>query len=151
MAIQNLSKVASLSGGDLIALFSSGAGGDAAATLTKLLEWIQANLAGAGDFLSQYETPTAGSAIYANPFTPGTSVFVLITPAATISSATFYVPALAIAAMGQEVLVHTTQTITALTVNGNGATVSGAPSTLSAGGFFRLRFDSINKVWYRVG
>jgi hypothetical protein len=51
----------------------------------------------------------------------------------------------------QEILVNCTQAITTLTVNGNGATVTGAPTTLSANGFFRLRFDGLANVWYRVG
>ena len=33
----------------------------------------------------------------------------------------------------------------------NGATVTGAPTSLSANGFFRLRFDAVASVWYRVG
>jgi hypothetical protein len=51
----------------------------------------------------------------------------------------------------QEILVNTTQAITALTINANGATIVGAPTTLAAGGFFRLRFDGVLDTWYRVG
>jgi hypothetical protein len=47
--------------------------------------------------------------------------------------------------------VNTTQAVTALTVAGNGATVNGAPTTLAANGFFRIRFDAVLDVWYRVG
>ena len=37
------------------------------------------------------------------------------------------------------------------TVAGNGSTVNGAPTTLAANSFFRLRFDGVFKAWYRVG
>jgi len=49
------------------------------------------------------------------------------------------------------VLVNCTQAVTTLTINGNGATVTGAPTTLAANAFFRLRFEAVAGVWYRVG
>ena len=52
---------------------------------------------------------------------------------------------------GQEVLVTSTQAVTALTVSGNGSTVYGAPSALTANAFFKLRFDGVVKAWYRIG
>ncbi|MNR16702.1 hypothetical protein D3C85_1333210 [compost metagenome] len=51
----------------------------------------------------------------------------------------------------QEVLVNCTQAVTTLTINGNGATVTGAPTTLAANAFFRLKYDQPSTVWYRVG
>jgi hypothetical protein len=51
----------------------------------------------------------------------------------------------------QELLVNCTQAVTTLAVSGNGATVTGAPTTLAANAFFRLRFDQASSVWYRVG
>jgi hypothetical protein len=151
-SIDKLSRVTTINASDLLALYSGSVGNDVAATLATLLTWLQTQIAGAGDFISQYESPTAGASVYANPFVPGSNAFVLMTPAGTIATATFYLPALAISGMGQEILVHSTQAITALTVNGNGASsVSGAPSSMAAGGFFRMRFDSINKSRYRIG
>jgi hypothetical protein len=52
---------------------------------------------------------------------------------------------------GQQLLVSCTQAVTTLTVAGNGSTVNGAPATLAANAFFRLRFDGVFKAWYRVG
>ena len=43
------------------------------------------------------------------------------------------------------------KTVTALTINLNGALGVGTPTTISSGGFFRLRFEPILKTWYRVG
>ena len=51
----------------------------------------------------------------------------------------------------QEVTLHTVQALSSLTVDGNGATVNGAPASLAANGFFRLRFDAQSVAWYRVG
>ena len=64
---------------------------------------------------------------------------------------TFTLPGAADRADKQEVTLHTVQALSALAVNGNGATVNGAPASLSANGFFRLRFDAQSVAWYRVG
>jgi hypothetical protein len=50
----------------------------------------------------------------------------------------------------QVVNLNTTQAVTTLTVNGNGKTVTGAPTTLAANAFFTLRFDATTNAWYRV-
>lgn len=152
MAIQNLSKVSTLSGSDLIALFSNSVGNDAAATLATLLSWLQTQLSASGGFLTQYSAPAAtGFNVTVAPPTTGASVFLLLTPAAGYAAGTVTLPAQASCVDGQEVLVSCTQSVTTLTVAGNGSTVNGAPSTLAANGFFRLRFDGVFDAWYRVG
>lgn len=151
MAIQNLTKVTTLNPADLVALFSNSVGGDVAATLTTLLTWLQTQLSAASGFISQYETPLTGFSVTVSPFVPGGNVFLLLTPAGTLAAGTLNMPSMSSSVHGQEVMVHSTQVVTALTVSGNGAGVSGLPSALAAGGFFRARYDAINKVWYRVG
>jgi len=50
-----------------------------------------------------------------------------------------------------EVLITSTQTITALTISLNGATaVFGSPTTLQAGAAVRLRFYSATNSWYSI-
>lgn len=152
MAIQNLSKVTTLSSGDLIALFSSAVGNDAAATLATLLAWLQSQLSAAGGFVTQYSAPAAtGFNTQVAPATTGASVFLLLTPAGAYAAGTITLPAQASCIDEQELLVTCTQAVTALTVAGNGSTVNGAPTTLAANAFFRLRFDGVFKAWYRVG
>lgn len=152
MAINNLNKVSSLSAGDVIALFSSSLGADAGATLATLLAWLQSQLSSAGGFVTQYSAPAAtGFNTQVVPATTGASVFLLLTPAAGYAAGTITLPAQATCVDEQELLVSCTQAVTALTVAGNGATVNGAPTTLTANGFFRLRFDGVFKAWYRVG
>lgn len=152
MAIQNLSRVASVAGGDLLALFSSAAGGDAATTLSTLVAWLQTQLTAAGSFATQYAAPSAtGFTVAITPTLPGASVYLLLTPAAGYAAGTITLPAVASCVNGQELLVSCTQSVAALTVNGNGATVNGAPTSLAANSFFRLRFDGVLSAWYRIG
>lgn len=151
MAIQNLSKVTTLNAGDLVALFSSSLGNDAATTLTNLLAWMQTQLTSSGVFTTQYSAPSAtGFGVTIAPLTTGGSVYLLLTPVAGYAAGTITLPAQASCVDGQELLVSCTQAVTALTVAGNGATVNGAPTTLAANAFFRLRFDGVFKAWYRV-
>jgi len=71
--------------------------------------------------------------------------------AATIATLTITLPLASTCVGGQELLVNSTQAITTLTIGANGGAVVGAPSTLAANGFFRLRFEPVLKTWYRVG
>lgn len=104
------------------------------------------------DFITQYAAPNAsGFSVLVAPPTTGSDVWAQIRPTATFAAGTVTLPAQASAVDGQRVLVTTTQTITALTVAGNGASVNGAPTTLAAGGWFELRFDGVFKDWSRVG
>jgi hypothetical protein len=75
----------------------------------------------------------------------------ILLPTGAFAAGTLVLPLLANCVDKQEVLVNCTQAVSSLTINGNGATVTGAPTSLSTNGFFRLRFDGLAKVWYRVG
>lgn len=152
MAIQNLPSTDELSTSDAVALFSSLLGSDAKATLGTLLAWLQSQLTDAGGLITQYAAPNAtGYNIAVSPAVAGSSVWLLITPTGAFAAGTVTLPAQAQCVDGQEVLVSTTLAVTALTVAGNGSTVNGAPTTLAANAFFKLRFDGVLKVWYRVG
>ena len=152
MAIQNLSSVSTISGSDQLALFSAAVGSDVRATLTTLLSWLQGELTAAGGLITQYAAPNAtGFSVQVAPVTDGGSVYLLLTPAAGYAAGTITLPAQALCVDGQELLVSCTQAVTALTVAGNGSTVNGAPTTLAANAFFRLRFDGVFKAWYRIG
>ena len=97
---------------------------------------------------------------YASPKATGFNVLVesdfgdihlIVTPLAAYTTGTITLPNVQLLSDKQEVIVNTTQTVTALTINPNGATVIGVPTTLSVNGFFRLSYDAIMKTWYRVG
>jgi hypothetical protein len=151
-SIDRLSKVTALASSDYFALFSQALGNDAAATLGALLTWLQSQLSAAGGSITQYAAPNAtGFGVLIAPPINGTSVFLLLTPAAGYAAGTITLPPQASCVDEQELLVSCTQAVTALTVAGNGSTVNGAPTTLAANAFFRLRFDGVLKAWYRVG
>jgi len=151
-SIDKLSRVTSVTGADLLPLFSGSIGQDAAATLSVLATWLQTQLSASGAYLTQYAAPAAtGFGITVAPITIGQSVWLLLTPAAGYAAGTLTLPAQASCVDGQEVMVSSTQAVTTLTMGGNGSTVNGAPATLAANGFFRLRFDGVFKAWYRVG
>lgn len=150
--IQKLSKVSTLAGTDLLPLFSQGFGADASVTLSSFVAWLQSQVLSAGVMATQYASPNAtGFSVSATPPVSGQSVYLRMSPLAAYAVGAVVLPAVASAVDGQEVLVHTTQAVTALTVSGNGASVNGAPSGLSQFGFFRLRFDGVNDSWDRVG
>ena len=73
-------------------------------------------------------------------------VWLLIRPAAAYAAGTIVLPASP--KDNQTLTVSCTEQITTLTVDGNGNTVSGAPSALSADSHFLLRFD-LNSGWHR--
>lgn len=153
-AINKLSRVGTLAASDLVALFSTSLGDDAAATLSTLLTFLQSQLSAAGTLITQYAAPNAtGFNVLIAPPVAGQSTFLLLTPNAGYAAGTITLPAQATCIDGQELLVTTTQLVTALTVAGNGATaVNGAPTTLAAANaFFRMRYDGPAKSWYRVG
>jgi hypothetical protein len=151
-SIDKLSKVTTLSASDLLAAWSGSVGNDVAITLATLLAYLQPLLTASGLYTTQYSAPAAtGFSVAIAPPTTGASVLLLLTPAAGYAAGTITLPAQASCIDGQEVLVSCTQSVTTLTVAGNGSTVNGAPTTLAANGFFRLRFDGVFKAFYRVG
>lgn len=151
-SIDKLASVSTLSTSDQIALFSTLLGNDAKATLATLLAWLQEQITDAGGLLTQYAAPNAtGFNVLIAPPTDGASMYLLLTPAGAYAAGTITLPAQALCVDGQELLVSCTQAVTTLTVAGNGSTVNGAPATLAANAFFKLRFDGVVKAWYRVG
>jgi len=148
--INQLTAVDSVQASDLLPIFSQ-ANGDARKTsLTTLAAFIQTLITSTDDKRTQYAAPNAtGFSVQIN--NDALSVWLVLTPVAGYAAGTLVLPAVALCVDKQEILVNTTQLVTALTINGNGATVSGAPTTLAAGSFFRLRFDGVTDTWYRVG
>jgi hypothetical protein len=102
-------------------------------------------------FITQYESPSAtGFNVTVAPFVAGGNVWVLLAPLAGYAAGTITLPSNPTNA--QKVLVHCRQAVTTLTVAANGSlVVSGAPTTLAAGGFFEMRYDGVTRGWYRVG
>lgn len=98
----------------------------------------------------QYSAPAA-TGFNVQVTDQSSDVWLTLMPAAGYAAGTIVLPALANSADQQEVIVNCTQSVTTLTVNGNGATVVGAPTTLSANAYFKLKYDAVMATWYRIG
>lgn len=148
--INQLSTVDTLSSGDLFPVYVSSEGDARKASATTVREFVLANASIADDKITQYAAPSA-TGFTVTILNGSDSIWLILLPTAGFAAGTITLPAVANCVDKQELLVNSTQAVTTLTIGGNGATVTGAPTTLAANGFFRLRFDGLAKVWYRVG
>lgn len=147
MAIQNLNNVSTLNDSTLFAVNQNGL--DYNATGAALANFIQQNTTLGDGKVIQYASPVSASTVGITG--SDSSVWLVLTPVSTLASLTILLPQVSGCVANQEILVNSTQTLTSLTVNLNGATGNGVPTSLAANGFFRLRFEPVIKNWYRVG
>jgi hypothetical protein len=116
-----------------------------------------------GSLLTYFQQTFASPTMAVNVYTPGTGFnqavptpvaeqqWMLIQPAGTLATGTITLPLNTGTPDGTEVLVTTTQEITTFTLALNGASAAnGAPSTLLANEFFRVRFVQSTNSWYRI-
>ena len=148
--INQLNAIDTPSASDLLPIYSQSNGDARKISLANFATWLQSLTTFTDNKLTQYAAPSA-TGFTAQVNDANESVWLILTPTAGFAAGTIKLPALANCIDRQEVLVNSTQAVTALTVNGNGATVTGAPTTLAANGYFRLRFDAVTSTWYRVG
>lgn len=148
MAIENLTQIDEVTASTTFAVSVNGR--DYQVSAADLVAYIQSAATEADDMVSQYSAPSATG--FSVSITDGSdSIRLILTPVAGYAAGTIVLPAVGNAIDGQEVLVNCTQVVTTLTISGNGATVTGAPTTLAANAYFRLRFDAVTDTWYRVG
>jgi hypothetical protein len=148
--INQLSALNAITAADLFAVYSSSSGDARKVAASVLLAYIQSALEFPG-FVTQYSAPLAAATVQ---ITDGSdSIHMILTPAGVLATLTLKLPALANCVDGQEFLVNTTQALTALTLDGNGASIVGftSPAALAQNGFLRFAFDSTLSTWYRVG
>lgn len=135
---------------DVLVLFQNKSQDIRGGTIFLLLDFMQANLTFNSAFNSQYSSPLTGATVQVQDASD--NAHLLLSPAGTLAALTVSLPAVANLVDRQEVLVTSTQTLTSLTISANGASnVFGAPTTLGAGGFFRLKYDANQSNWNRVG
>ena len=152
MGIRQLTSLDTLSLGDQIPIGSANNGDDRRAAMSLLLSFMQANLtfSDAIGFETQYSAPSAAGFTVAIT-DDSDSTHLILTPVAGYAAGTITLPALGKLVDKQEVLVNCTQAVTTLTIGANGATaVTGAPTTLAANDFFKLKYDAQTSTWYRV-
>ncbi len=149
-----ISSVDQLSGADLFPLWVQQNGGSCALSLALLTSYLEDNITiASGTRVAQYSAPSATgfSVSVGSGIDDGVNIWLILTPVAGYAAGTLVLPAVADVVDKQEINVNCTQSVTTLTVSGNGATVTGAPTTLAANAVFTLRFDAVMTTWYRVG
>jgi len=148
--INRLTAVDSVSSADQFPVWSSTNGDARKCSASKLAEFFASQTTVSDDKITQYAAPSAtGFSVQIDG--TGQSIWLVLTPTGTFATGTIVLPAVAGCVEKQELLVNCTQIVTALTITGNGATVTGGPTALAANGFFRLRFEAVTDTWYRIG
>lgn len=148
--INQLNTITTPSGSDLLPVFSQPNGDARKLSLTNFANWLQTQIMTSDNKVTQYSAPSANNFLTVINDTSN-SVWLILTPTAGFALGTIKLPTLAYCIDKQELLVNSTQSVNSLTIDGNGATVTGGPSALTANAFFKLRFDAVMATWYRVG
>lgn len=150
-SITNYPSASALQGGTLFLVWDTSNSDTRKTSLTKLQAYMQSNLDfTSGALTAQYSAPAAtGFSVQVTDSSANT--WLILTPLAGYAAGTIVLPTSTNAVIGQEILVNCTQAVTTLTIDGNGATVVGAPTTLAANDYFRLKYESVLNTWYRVG
>lgn len=155
--INQLTAVSTVQAGDLLPVFSTSNGDARKAAISVLQRYMQQNLTltdpGAfAAYQTQYAAPAAtGFSIQVSDNDDNTHL--ILTPVAGYAAGTIVLPLSSNLIDKQEFLFNATQDVTALTINGNGAMLFGIASPLgvTAGDYFRLKYDLPGNTWYRVG
>lgn len=113
-----------------------------------VLAWIEENITGAS-LTSVYSAPSATAFSYEFPDTDD-NYWLILTPGGAYADGEIVLPDVSACVDQQYIQVNCTQAVTTFVVDGNGATVTGEPASLSANDFFTLRFDAVTSTWYRV-
>jgi hypothetical protein len=147
--INQLSSISQLSSGDQIAVYSTSNGDARRSSIGTLLTFFQQQFASPTMSTNVY-VPTTGFSL-AVPTPVAEQQWMLLQPVSTLATGTITLPLNTTTADGTEVLITTTQDITALTISLNGATaVFGSPTTLQGGAAVRLRFYLATNSWYAI-
>ena len=147
--IYQLPLLSQASAGDQLAVYAPNTGDARRLPMSALLTFFQ----------QQFASPTMATNLY----TPGTGFniaaptpvsqqqWILIQPAGTLATGTVTLPLNTSTPDGTEILITTTQQVTAFTLALNGAAAAyGDPATLAAEDFFRMRFYQPTNSWYRI-
>lgn len=146
-----LSPIDEVTAGNLIPILVQQNGIYMSASVSTLQTYMQTNLTfGVSAYATQYSAPSS-TAFSVQITDSSADTHLILTPTATFADGTIVLPTSTNAVDKQSILVNCTQIVTALVVDGNGATVTGEPSALAANDFFTLKYDAPTTTWYRVG
>jgi len=149
--INQLSSTDTLTAGDLLPIWRTNNSDTRKTSLTALQAFMQANLTfSAGDFVVQYAAPAA-TGFTVTLVSTSNNQWLIMSPLATYATGTITFPPVASVVDNQEILIYSTQIVTALTLSGNGATIAGSPGFITAGGSLRFKYNALVQTWYRIG
>lgn len=147
--INQLAGISQVSGGDQLPIYVPNNGDARKVSVNQLLQYFQTTFA-APTVATNLYTPGTGFNITV-PTPVSEQQWMVIQPAGTLAAGTVTLPLNTGTPDGTQVLVTTTQIITAFTLALNGAASAfGAPTTLAANAFFTMRFYQATNSWYRV-
>jgi hypothetical protein len=146
--INQLAPTNVITGADQFPVYSANNGDARRAPAAVLLAYIQSA------WMDPNYTRVTASPTLAG-FTVGlsgaSSIFLLLTPTGLMATGTIVLPPASGASDGQEIIIFTTQQITALSFLLNGAAaLNGAPSGLGANDSMTLRYDVLSVAWYVI-
>jgi hypothetical protein len=146
-AINNLSTIDALAGGDQVPIYDSDAGTARKASLSQFVAYFKSAFA-SPDYTTILVSPSVSG--FNQPIgSQTTNVWLVMTPTGTMATGTVTLPPVADCFDGQQILISCTEVITALTIATNGAgAISGVPNAIGVGGFIALRFSSSSSLWF---
>lgn len=147
--INQLSSITQVSGGDQLPIYVPNNGDARKVSVSQLLAYFQ----------TVFAAPTVATNLY----TPGTGFnitvptpvseqqWMILQPAGTLATGTITLPLNTGTPDGTQILITSTQEITALTLALNGATaIYGAATSIAAGTGTSLRFYAATNSWYEI-
>ena len=144
----------SVKAGDNLVMYAGDANRFRELAVSVLQQYMQDNLTfsdpGIQEYTQQIEAPVtnAFNILITNN---SDNAWLILKPIVSFSSGTITLPAVANVVDNQQVLVNNYQyVLSSLTVAGNGASVIGEPSALSAYQSFTLKYSSADNTWYNV-
>ena len=145
--INQLTAVDTVTASDLLPIWSSTDGDARKASAATLKTYLTGGVSVNDGLVTQAASPAATGF---NVAVPVAGTWLILTPVAVYATGTITLPFFDDVEGGQIVQVNCSQAVTALTVNGNGASVIGAPTALTANSFFTMRYRADTLAWYRV-
>jgi hypothetical protein len=147
--INQLSSLSQLSSGDQFPVYNTANNDARRVSVNALLTYFQQQFASPSVATNVY-VPTTGFSL-AVPTPVAEQQWMLLQPASTLATGTITLPLNTTTADGTEVMITTTQEITALTISLNGAAAAfGTTPRLQAGAALRLRFHLATNSWYAI-
>ena len=148
--INQLPVLSTISSGDQLPVYSPNNGDARRTSIGSLLTFFQQSFASPTVATNLYVPATGFNVTVPTPVSE--QQWMLLQPAGTLATGTITLPLNTGVPDGTQVLVTTTQIITAFTLALNNATAAfGAPTALAANGFFTMRFYQATNSWYRIG